>query len=81
MMSYEDAHTSRPNSGTPVAEKAMLLQVGLEVIPVCGDDESGWTIDEGDHRPHTAKQFRYGSLEELFFALVNFTVMPPGPTQ
>ena len=64
--------------GTPVAERALLLQVGLEVIPVCGDDESGWTIDEGDHRPHTARQFRYASLDELFFALVNYMVAPQG---
>ncbi len=63
---------------TSVAERAMLLQVGLEVIPVCGDDDSGWTIDEGDHRPHTARQFRYGSLDELFFALVNYMVAPRG---
>jgi len=80
-MSYEYSGPSHRECGTPVVEKARLLQVGLEVFPVCGDDESGWTIDEGDHRPHTAKRFRWGSLEELFFALVNFTVMPPGRTQ
>jgi len=42
------------------------------------DEIDGWSLDEGDFSPQTPTQFRYRSLDELFFALVNFTVSSEG---
>ncbi len=55
-----------------------LLQVGLEVFPVYGDEGSGWSMDPVDLTPDTPKGLRYDSLDELFFALLNLNVMPEG---
>ena len=50
------------------------LRVGRGVYPVYGDALRGWSPRADDlHGPHaeSAQAFRYGSLDELFFALVN----------
>jgi hypothetical protein len=60
----------------PVGTK--LLQVGLEVFPVYGDERSGWSMDPVDLAPDTPRGLRYDSLEELFFALINLNVSPEG---
>ncbi len=57
---------------------ARLLQVGLEVFPVYGDEKCGFSVDPGDLIPQTALWYRYDSLEELFFALVNLNVTSEG---
>lgn len=57
---------------------ARLLQVGLEVFPVYGDERSGWSMDPIDLRPDAPKWMRYDSLDELFFALLNLNVMTEG---
>jgi len=57
---------------------AQLLKVGLEVFPVYGDDRTGWSMDPIDLGPETPKGLRYGSLDELFFALVNLNLSPEG---
>ena len=49
------------------------LRVGRGVYPVYGDALRGWSPRADDlHGPHadSAQAFRYGSLDELFFALV-----------
>ena len=61
-----------------VAVKTQLLQVGLEVFPVYGDEKTGWSVDAGDCYPQMPPWFRYGSLDELFFALVNLNISPEG---
>ncbi|HXQ20395.1 MAG TPA: hypothetical protein VN812_01890 [Candidatus Acidoferrales bacterium] len=61
-----------------VAVNARLLQVGLEVFPVYGDDKSGWSLDPGDLFPRMPMWFRYQSIDEIFFALVNLNVGPEG---
>jgi hypothetical protein len=61
-----------------VAVNARLLQIGLEVFPVYGDDACGWSVDRGDFYPQTPSRFRYRSLDELFFALVNFNCTVEG---
>jgi hypothetical protein len=53
------------------AFNARLLKIGVEVFPVYGDDESGWCVDPGDLNAQMPAVGRYGSLDELFFALVN----------
>ena len=61
-----------------VAVNARLLKVGLEVFPVYGDETSGWSVDPGDLYPQMPVWFRYQSLDELFFALVNLNNAPEG---
>ena len=60
------------------AVKTQLLQVGLEVFPVYGDEKTGWSVDAGDCYPQMPPRFRYRSLDELFFALVNLNISPEG---
>ena len=55
-----------------------LLKVGMEVFPVYGDERSGWSMDADDLAPSTPPLFRYGSLDELFFALGNLNVAEEG---
>ncbi len=55
-----------------------LLQIGLEVFPVYGDERLGWSMDPIDLRPDSPKWLRYDSIDELFFALLNLNVMPEG---
>jgi hypothetical protein len=57
---------------------ARLLQVGLEVFPVYGDEQRGFSVDPGDLIPQAALWYRYESLEELFFALVNLNLTTEG---
>jgi hypothetical protein len=57
------------NQVAPITTK--LLQVGLEVFPVYGDDRSGWSMDPVDLTPGTPRGLRYESLEELFFASIS----------
>jgi hypothetical protein len=69
----------KPNQvHSQVEVNAQLMQIGLEVFPVYGDDSSGFSIDPGDLYPQMPAWFRYDSLEELFFALVNLNVSPEG---
>jgi hypothetical protein len=63
---------------TDVAVNARLLKVGLEVFPVYGDETSGWSVDPGDLYPQMPVWFRYRSIDELFFALVNLNFGPEG---
>lgn len=68
------AHQAQPQ-GTVHAQ---LMQIGVEVFPVYGDETSGFSVDPGDLYPQMPAWFRYGSLDELFFALVNLNVGPEG---
>lgn len=59
-------------------DKGFLLNVGNEVYPVYGSDQLGWTLDSGDLHSEVATQFRYQSLDELFFVIVNFSISNNG---
>ena len=61
-----------------VALDAVLVKIGMEVFPVYGDDEAGWSVNPGDIYPLIPIRDRYRSLDELFFALVNLNVGPEG---
>jgi hypothetical protein len=54
------------------------MKVGIEVFPVYGDESSGWSVDPVDLAPGQPAVFRYNSLDELFFALVNLNLSPEG---
>lgn len=66
----------RHNALRPINTR--LLQVGLEVFPVYGDEHSGWSMDPIDHADNAPRAHRYDSLDELFFALVNLNCSPEG---
>jgi hypothetical protein len=69
----------KPNQvQSQVTVSAQLMKIGLEVFPVYGDESSGFSVDPGDLYPQMPPWFRYGSLDELFFALVNLNVGPEG---
>ncbi len=57
------------------AVKAQLLQIGLEVVAVYGDDESGWSLEPGIQSPRFPI---YRTIDELFFALVNMNLGTEG---
>ena len=61
-----------------VAIKTQLLKIGVEVFPVYGDEKLGWSVDAGDLYPQIPAWFRYRSIDELFFALVNLNISPEG---
>lgn len=61
-----------------VAQHARLLKVGSEVFPVYGDERSGWSVDPGDLYPQMPPWYRYASIDELYFALVNLNFGPEG---
>jgi hypothetical protein len=66
------------NPQSEVAVNARLLKIGLEVFPVYGDEKSGFSVDPGDLYPRMPIWFRYQSIDELFFALVNLNLSPEG---
>ena len=50
-----------------------LVRVGPELYPVWGDDEHGWCVES-----NLVARFRYRSLDELLFALVNLSLAEGG---
>lgn len=66
------------NSAARSAVPTTLLKVGLEVFPVYGDESSGFSMDADDISPAVSGQFRYRSIDELFFALVNLNCSEEG---
>jgi hypothetical protein len=65
-------------TNSEVAVNARLLKIGLEVFPVYGDEQTGFSVDPGDLYPNMPIWCRYQSLDELFFALVNLNIGPEG---
>ena len=66
------------HSRSDVTVKAQLLKIGQEVFPVYGDEQLGWSVQADDLYPQTPSWFRYGSIDEIFFALVNLNLCPEG---
>lgn len=50
-----------------------LVRVGPELYPVWGNDEQGWCIESD-----LVARYRYRSLDELLFALVNLSLAEAG---
>jgi hypothetical protein len=48
-----------------------VVRIGHDLYPIYGHDACGWSIDRRDLLRPTATQFRYESLDEIVFALVN----------
>jgi len=73
-----DMEMTQTQPQSEVAVNARLLKIGLEVFPVYGDEKSGFSVDPGDLYPQMPIWFRYRSLDELFFALVNLNISTEG---
>lgn len=55
--------------------QARLLQVGAEIVPVYGDDTSGWSFEPGIQM---TRMPIYRTIDEIFFALVNMNLSIEG---
>jgi len=55
------------------------LRIGKELFPIYGDEVRGWSPHAGDFGALAdGAPFLYASLDELFFALVNFNCTVEG---
>jgi hypothetical protein len=61
---------------TPAVARGFLLEIGASVFPVYGDAAAGWSIVRRDIIDSTP--YRYATLDELIFALVNFSLQDSG---
>ncbi len=66
------------HSRSDLMVKTQLLKIGREVFPVYGDEDLGWSVEAADLSPQAAPGFRYDSIDEIFFALVNLNLCPEG---
>ena len=64
---------TRSRWNTPV--RASFLQVGTEIIPVFGDNESGWSLESGIEMERVPI---YRTVDELYFALINMQISTGG---
>jgi hypothetical protein len=55
-----------------------FVRIGSDVFPVYGDDKFGWSLDPRDLSLLRPRECRYGTLAELFFALVNLNLSREG---
>ena len=60
------------------ALNACIVRIGSEVFAIYGDDTHGWSVDPPDLDPQMPMGFRYQTLDELFFALVNMNLSVEG---
>lgn len=61
-----------------VADGPYLLKVGEQLYPICGDSQRGWRWADDELLADGAVRFPYRSIEELFFALLNFSLTKGG---
>ena len=62
-----------------VSASRTYLRIGAAVYPVYGDDLRGWSLSPQDFGTVLAtKPWVYGSIDELFFALVNLATYASG---
>ena len=54
---------------------AQLVRIGVEIVPVYGDDQTGWSFEPGIE---TSRMPIYRTIDELFFALVNMNISDEG---
>jgi len=64
---------TRGNS--PTLEDRFVASVGTEGLPIVGSEENGWTIWISGFY---GGSYRYSSLDELMFALINLSVANDG---
>jgi hypothetical protein len=54
---------------------AQLVRIGAEIVPVYGDDQTGWSFEPGIE---SSRLPIYRTIDELFFALVNMNISEEG---
>ena len=54
---------------------AQFVRIGLEIVPVYGDDQTGWSFEPGIQ---SWRLPMYRTIDELFFALVNMDISAEG---
>lgn len=57
---------------------ARFLHIGLEVVPVYGNDQCGWSLDAEGLPGRSSALLPYRSLDELVFVLINLLVAHEG---
>lgn len=62
----------------PSVLNGQLITIGAEVVAVYGDERSGFAFDPGDLQGPLPARYRYGTMDELYFALVNLNVGKEG---
>lgn len=54
---------------------AFTIRIAGATLPVGGSSEAGWDVVFGDDLPHA---YRYGTLDELAFVLINLSIADDG---
>ena len=70
------AETESSVADLPATIRGFLLEIGTLTFPVYGDAMNGWSIVRRDILDETP--YRYGTLDELVFALFNFSLASGG---
>jgi hypothetical protein len=68
----EETMTSTRSESTVHAQ---LVRIGVEIVPVYGDNRTGWSFEPGIQ---STRWPIYRTIDELFFALVNMNISPEG---
>ena len=69
---------TRPRPRVAANASPRLVKIGSDLFPVYGNERCGWSVEPVDLTSRQPGCYRYGSLEEVFFALVNLNVAPEG---
>lgn len=51
------------------------MRIGVEIVPVYGDDQTGWSFEPGIE---SSRLPIYHTIDELFFVLVNLNISEEG---
>ena len=54
---------------------AFTVRIAGATLPVSGSSQAGWGVTYGDDPPTS---YRYGTLDELAFALINLSIVDDG---
>jgi hypothetical protein len=76
IMNMLTARSDTATADTHADARGFLIEIGASVFPVYGDATQGWSIDRHDIIDGTP--YRYATLDELIFALVNFSLHVDG---
>jgi hypothetical protein len=61
----------------PVVD-TVLIRIGIEVFPIYGNEDQGYSMDPADFAFGISPAIRYEKLDEILFALINLNCCPEG---
>lgn len=70
------ASSDTATADIPAVARGFLIEIGTSVFPVYGDAANGWSVERRDIIESTP--YRYATLDELIFALVNLSLQVGG---